>query len=265
MPDKTKWDIDNENFNHFFHKLSALMTEKQREVLPKDLYFKLFKRGGDYDIKSTNKLSFLAKLFILIKALRKRVIIIVEDENGMDSEQYFNYMELVRKRKYDVSSAERLIEDTIFVTGNKELVDTFHGINGLSVSPAYNYIVASKQKIPPNKITEFIKKTEYICSHLVHYEANRKRIAMLTGLNFSEWMVLINLFHGNEVVSSSIYKITYKHSFNSSATKLKLAVSSLQKRGYIQKYGAMSNARVQITALGKDKTVEILKNYVLNH
>ncbi len=65
MADKTRFDIDNENFAYFFAKEAALMTEKQRFLLPKELYFKLFKRGGAVDTDSTYKLSFLAKLFIL--------------------------------------------------------------------------------------------------------------------------------------------------------------------------------------------------------
>lgn len=264
MADKTKWDVDNENFNHFFHKLSALMTEKQREVLPKDLYFKIFKRGGAYDTTSTNKLSFLAKCFILIKALRKRLIIMVEDDNeGMDEEEYFKYKKLLSKRQFSISGAESLIEDSVFVLGNKELFETYSRLNELSCSTAYNYIVKSKNPVA-NHVEEHKKQMSYVVRFLVNYESNRKRIHMNSGINFSEWLTLIALYHGNEMQGSRIYKEIYKHSFNSSATKIKVAFGTLELRGYIEKFGKSNGMKMRITPLGKDKINSILNQYVVN-
>jgi hypothetical protein len=265
MADKTRWNVENENFDYFFQKESSLMTEKQREVLPKELYFKLFNRGGKVDTTSTNKISFLAKLFILIKALRKRVIILIEDENeGMDKEQYFKYRELLKSRKYNTTSSEGLITDAVFVLGNTELMDTFHRLNSLSVSNAYNYLVSSKQVKLKNKTADYITHLIYITKFLTFYESNRKRISMLTGINFPEWLVLIALFNGGEMQGSQLYKSTYRYGFNSSATKIKQAFGTLQTRNYIQKHGRDRGAKMQITALGRSKVIEILEKFVLN-
>ncbi len=247
--DKTKWDIDNENFNHFFHKLSALMTEKQRELLPKDLYFKVFNRGGAYDTKSSNKLSFLAKCFILIKALRKRLVIMVEDDKeGMDEEEYFKYKKLLSKRQFSVSGATNVIEDSVFILANKELFDTYSKLNELTCSPAYNYLIKGKNPIP-NKVEEHKKQMAYIAKFLVYYESNRKRIHMNSGINFSEWLTLIALYHGEEMQCAKLYREIYKHSFNSSATKIKLSFGTLQLRGYIEKIGLTNGAKMRITPL----------------
>ena len=264
MADKTRWNLENENFDHFFHKESTLMTEKQREILPKELYFKLFNRGGKVDTTSTSKLSFLAKLFILIKSCRKRVVILIEDENGMDEEEYFKYKELLKGRKATQSGAAELIEDAVFVTGNKELIDTFHSLNSLSVSPAYNYLISAKNPKLKNKTADYINAVTYVTRFLTHYESNRKKLTMLTGINFPEWLVLIALFHGKEVKGSELYKATYRYGFNSSATKIKVAFGTLQVRGYIQKHGNNSGAKMQITALGKDKVIELMNKFVIN-
>lgn len=262
MNPKTRIDISNDNFDHFFAKESALLTEKQRELLPRDFYFKLFKRGGTFDTTSTSKLSFLSKIFILIKALRKRVIILVEDEKGMDEEEYFKYKKLIKSRDYSVSRSEDLIEDAIFVLANKEIIDTYSYLNLISVSPAYSYLVKAKN-VPKNRVAEYKKQMEYVCKFITNYESNRKRIHMNSGLNISEWMVLIALYHGKEVVSSTLYNEIYKYTFNSSKTKIKVAFGTLQQKNYIQKTGQSKGSKIRITAFGIDKINEELQKNAL--
>lgn len=262
--DKTKWDVSNENFNFFFHKLSALMTEAQREALPKDLYFKLFKRGGAYDTTSTNKLSFLAKCYILIKALRKRLVIMIEDDKeGMDEQEYFEYKKLLAKRQYTVSGASDLIEDSVFVLANKELFETFSHLNELSCGKAYNYLVKSKNPIP-NKTAEHIEQQDYVARFIVNYESHRKLIHMNSGLNMSEWLVLIALYHGEEMKGSHIYTNIYKYTFNSSKKKIKWAYGTLENKGYIEKIGRLKWMKLKITPLGRAVTTEILNKRLIN-
>ncbi len=265
MPDKTKWDVSNENFDYFFANQSKMMTESQRLSLPKDLYFKLFKRGGDVNSESTYKLSFLAKIFILIKALRKRVFILVEDENGMTEEEYFKYREMLFKHKYTISSSDELITDSVFVLANKDVMDTYSRLNRLSTSNAYNYLIKSKNSVRlRSKQSDYVTQVNYICKMLAFYESNRKRIAMQMGLEFTEWLVLIYLFHGGMVKGSDIYKSWYKHSYNSSSRKIKQAFGTLQIRGFVNKIGESRGAKLEITALGRDKVIDIMDKFVLN-
>jgi hypothetical protein len=264
MADTTKWDIDNENFSYFFERESDRMTESQRLSLPKELYFKLFNRGGKVDTTSSSKLSFLAKLFILIKALRKRTFILIEDENGMDIEKFFEYREALKKYKYDVTSAEGLITDTVFVLCNKEVMDTYSHLNKLSVSPAYNYLIKTKNAGPRNKTAEYISQINYIVKVFSFYESNRKRITMQMGIEFSEWLVLIYLFQGGQMLGSAIYKSWFRYSYNSSSTKIKKAFGTLQHRGFIVKIGESRGAKLEITALGRERVCEILTKFALN-
>lgn len=261
----TTFDLENENFNYFFHKLSALMVESQREVLPKDLYFKLFKRGGDYDSKSSNKISFLGKIFILIKALRKRMIIIVEDEKeGMSIEEFFKYKDLVPKRNYSTQAAVDLIDESVFVLGSKELVDTYSYLNHLSTSPAYNYLIKAKNVDASSKSEEEYSRTIYICRFLQNYESVRKKITMTTGITMSEWLILISCYDGNELHPANLYNHIFRHSYNSSRTKLKVAYGTLYNKALIDRIGYGRFMKIRITALGKDKVNEILKNLVVN-
>lgn len=264
MANKAKWDVENVNFDHYFHKLSALMTEKQRDTLPKELYFKIFKRGGAYDTTSTNKLSFLAKCFILIKALRKRVIIMIEDDNeGMDEQEYFEYKKLLSKRQYTISGASDLIEDAVFVLGNKELFETHSRLNELSCSSAYNYLIKAKNSLP-NKTAQHSIEQDYVAKFIVNYESHRKLIHMNSGLNMSEWLVLIALYDGEDMAGGKLYNDIYKYTFNSGKTKIKIAYGTLEARGYLSKHGKWKWMKLRITPLGRHIVTEIINNRLIN-
>lgn len=263
MP-KLKYDIQCENFEHFFAKEAAGMQENQRELLPKELLFKLFTKGYRVNTKSSSKLSLVAKLFVLFRSLRKRWILIVEDdENGMNEEEYFKMKKLTSKQDYGQDNANELISHGTFVLGCSELVNTYGKLNSLSTSPAYNYLTKSKNKdyLRPD---DYIRDMNYINRFLSNYEANRKRITMNTGLSMADWLVLTHIYHGNLVDSSPIYKEFFKYSYNTSATKIKQSFSSLQTRGLIEKTGVTKGAKIRITSLGKDKINQLVSKYVVN-
>lgn len=260
-----KFDISSQNFDNFFAIHVAGIGEKEREMLPRELNFKIFKKGHRPDAKGLTKLSFLSKIFILVKALRKRMVILVEDENGLGQEEYFEYMKLAGAKKQELTlfAGEKLVTDAIFVLAKKEVMDTYCYMNELSASKPYNYLSKGKN-LQLNKTTRDLKERMYITQFLSYYESNRKRLTINTGVNFSEWMVLIYLYGKDYTPSVTIHKDWYRYSFNSSATKLKQAVKSLQNRGYIEKIGSTFKLQIRITTIGKKKCDELVAKYVVN-
>lgn len=259
-----RFDISSQNWDNYFAIQVAGLGEKQKEELPRELMYKIFKKGYKQDPNGITKLSFLAKIFILVKALKKRMVIIVEDENGLDQEEYFKYMELQKtKQKLELFPAKELVTEATFVLAKKDVMDTFIYMNEVCASKPYNYV--SKAKNPQiNRTAKDQKERAYIARFLSFYESNRKRLTINTGVNFSEWMILIYLYEGEYMKSSTIHKDWYKYSFNSSATKLKLAFSSLQQKGYVEKIGGMSNAKLRISSIGKNKCDELMIKYAIN-
>lgn len=259
-----KYDISSQNFDNYFSIQVAGIGEKQKDELPRELNYKIFKKGYKQNANGITKLSFLSKIFVLVKALRKRMVILVEDENGLSMEEYLKYMSLTpKKQELTLFAGENLVTDATFVLAKKEVMDTYVYMNELSASKQYNYL--TKGKNPQiNKTTKDVKERAYLARFLSYYESNRKRLTVNTGINFSEWMVLIYLYEGDYMKSSTIHKDWYKYSFNSSATKLKLAFSSLQQKGYVDKIGGMSNAQLRISTLGKKKCDDLMSKYALN-
>lgn len=259
-----KFDISSQNLDNYFAIQVAGIGEKEKEMLPRELNYKIFKKGYRQNAIAITKLSFLAKIFVLVKALRKRMVILVEDENGLDQEEYFKYMELSKKKQeLTLFAGKELVTDAAFVLAKKEVMDTYTYMNELSASKPYNYL--SKGKNPQvNKVAKDLKERAYIARFLSYYESNRKRLTINTGINFSEWMVLIYLYDGEFMPSVTIHKDWYKYSFNSSATKIKQAVKSLQNRGYVEKIGSTFKAKVRITTIGRKKCNDLLAKYVIN-
>jgi len=259
-----KYDIQCDNFDEYFAFEVAKASENQRALLNKELLNSLYSFSNKARSQKIKKMNFFSKMFVLFKMLKKRCIIIVEDEaNGMDEEAFFKWKKMLAKQEYTTGSSDELITQAFFALGNKELVDTFHKLNGLSTSRAYSYMVNSKNKSPKAK-TSWQDNMDYIFRFLSHYEGNRKRISMQTGLNMPEWLVLIYLYKGEWTQGKAMHQDWYKYSFNSSAKEIRRAFRPLQDRGYIEKTGVTVDAKFRITALGRDKVNEIAQKFIVN-
>lgn len=260
-----RYDIDNENFSYYFLQQAAKMGEQQKQSLPKELLYKVFKKGYRLNAPGTAKLSLLEKLFILIKSLNKRWVIIIEDElNGMTVEDFYKYKELSKKKNFiNQENAELLINEGIFVLGGTDLMDTFQKLNDLNTKAAYNYLMKVKTKnyLEPD---QYRRNMSYVSRFISHYESQRKPMTMATGISMPEWLTLLFLYDGQEKVCSVLYKDKFKHSYNCSSTKLKQSFGTLQIKGLIIKHGARATAKFQITSLGKQKVNDLMAKYVVN-
>lgn len=259
-----KFNIDCENFGYYFLSQSSGMSEKQKDQLPKELLYKLFIKGHRINTKSSSKLGFIEKMYVLVRALNKRFVVLIEDdEQGMTEKEFFEYKEQTKKRNYTSDSATNLESEGIFVLGNNELLESFHRLNNLSKSPAYNYLARTKNK-------NYLKPDEWktgmnlMMNWINNYESQRKKITMQAGINMAEWIVLTYLYDGIERQGSFLYKEKFKYSYNTSSTKIRLAFCTLQNRGFIVRNGIKAAAKFQITPLGKAKLNEINSKYLVN-
>jgi hypothetical protein len=264
MPNKTIFDIDCQELDLFFAHEIEKISPTAKEDIPRDIAFKLFRGGGKFNTKSTSRLGFLAKLYILWKCLKKRWWIVIEDEdNGMTPGQFIELRKAYKKRDYGSEQAQTLVSSGSLIMADKELCATFAYLNRLSVSPAYNYLIKGKNKTS-SPTAEWGNQMKYICSVFARYEANKKSWVSGIGVSIPEWLVLLYLYPGKEVVGSPIYKEFYKRAYQSSPTKLRRCFGVLQSKGLVQKTGEGKGARLSITALGIDTVNRILTKFAIN-
>lgn len=261
---KTRFDISSENLDLYFADQIPHLTPESKDGLPRDIIFKLFRKGGEFNSTSTSKLGFLAKLYVLWRALNKRWWIVIEDEDrGLTPGQFMDLRKASKKRDYGVEQAQTLVMSGTLVLASKELGDTLTFLNSLSSSPAYNYLVKTKNSTK-NEVTESNKNDIYVARFLVNYEGRKKDIVAQTGLSMPELYVLMALYHGGEVSGATLYNQVYKRAYQSSPAKIKLAFGTLQRRKYINKYGITRGAKLQITPTGKSVMRGIMDKYLLN-
>jgi DNA-binding MarR family transcriptional regulator len=264
MPNKSIFDISCENADLYFDRHLPQLTPEAKDGLPRDIIFKIFRKGGVYNSKSTSKLSFLAKLYIMVRSLKKRWYLVIEDEeNGIGLDQFKDINQAVKDREYSVPNAERFLATGSLILANKELSDTFSYLNRLCMSPAANYLLRAKNSTK-NRTTENEKAAEYVVRFLVHWEGIKKELVSKSLLSIPEVLVLLALYKENELKGSVLYHGTFKRAYQSSPGKIKAAFRTLHSKGYIIKFGVTSDSKVQITPLGREILRGILDKYVVN-
>ena len=72
MPEKTRFDIESENFDFYFANQINHIPYEAKEHLPSDISFKLYRSGSNFLASTTGKLKFIDKLYILWRAMKKR-------------------------------------------------------------------------------------------------------------------------------------------------------------------------------------------------
>lgn len=264
MIGKSRFDISCENLDLYFaHELEKI-TPQAKDGLPRDLIFKIFRKGGEVNTTSTSKLSFISKLFILVKSLRKRWYLIIEDEeSGIKMEDFKNISRLLKERDLGTDKVNNLMVRGGFLLGGKEVCDALQYLNMLSASPTYNYVMKTKNSVS-NPTTEADKAVVGVTKFLIHYENCKKQMVSQTGLAMPEFYVLLYLYRGDRIQSSLLYHDVFKRAYQSSPTKVKMAFGTLQHKGYITKYGNTSKTFLEITPLGRSFFRGVMDKYVLN-
>ena len=263
MAEKTLLDISSENFDSFLINNAKNAHANAKEELPIDFSFKLYKAGGKLNQKFAAKLNVLQKLYVLWKALGKRVYIVIEDENqGITPGGFMEVLKANKKRDYGSERVKEFVGDANFVLADKQLSDAISYLNNLCHSPAYRYLSRVKNQ-PVNQTTQYREQMSYVAKFLAFYESNKKKWVLETGVTIPEFFVLLYTYHGREVLGSEMYRSFYKRSYQSSPAKIKTAFGSLQHKGYLRKTGIGRGALLSITALGVDLMNGILTKYAI--
>lgn len=261
--DKTVLDISCESLDLYFAHHLDKITPEAKEKLPRDIAFKLFRRGGEWNSKSTSRLNFVSKIFVMLRALKRRFFLLIEDhENGIGIDQFLALRQTGEYRELTMEAAEK-IGPVAMILANKELSDFFQYLNAVSTSPAYRYLMRNKN-VPENRVDAANRQMEYIVRFLVAWEGRKKELVANIGLSIPEIFVMLCLFDGEEHAGGPIYKATFKRAYQSSPAKIRTAFCSLRDKGYITKYGSTKGSTLQITALGRDVLRQALQKYAVN-
>jgi len=261
-----KYDFVSDNFVNYFLAQIKGLTSSQKEKIPEVLRLKLYSKSDNekFVVGRSNSLTIFQRLFILWRVMRKKIYIVIEDEdNGLSIEDFIKAKEWGEGRTVNEDRAGWLISQGHFVLGNKDLCEAFHYMQMISVSSAYKYLLTLKN-LKPTKYHNYKVETDYIHSLIMNYESRKKLISRNAGVTVPEWYVLLYFSDGKEKGASSIYTGQYFNSHNASRMQLLNAIKSMVDRGFLTKYGKTFKATYIISPYGLDKLYEITSKYVIS-
>lgn len=264
MPQKTLLDIGGENFDLYFAREIEKITPEAKDKLPADIRFKLFRRGGEWNSKSTSRLRFLERLLVFLLSLKKEFILVVADEEkGIGLDQFIELRKSIKDRDLSVYAGDQVIQKGSFYLGDRELMSAVQYLNQVSTSPAYNFLLRAKN-LPENNYDKADKEMLHITRFLMFWEGNKKTAVASTGLAMAEIYVLLYLFDGKEKPGSELYQDKLKRAYQATSSKIRLAFTTLYHKGLITKYGGTKGLKLQITSPGKVVARQIITKYAVN-
>lgn len=259
------YDIQNDNFELFFEKQLEGITESGRAVLTKIMDGKLYQADEKTVRKSQiRKTPFLAKLWILYRALKKRVWIVVEnEETGLSMEDFVALREAIKKRDFGQKRAEGLMTNATFVTASKDLGEYLDYMAHLSSSPIYRYLNGYRDFKKTNT-SEYKDQMDFIVKMIRFYEGNKTRWLEEKRITLSEYYVLLYLYDKEFVKGSDMYKNAFRRASGTSAYSIRTAWGTLSAKGLIVKSGTKRSMRMRITPMGTELINYVLHNYAIN-
>jgi|JI10StandDraft_1071094.scaffolds.fasta_scaffold05061_19 hypothetical protein len=260
------FDIQNDNFELFFEKQLEGITEAGKQALPTNLIGKLFYVTDQKTINRNQirRIPFLGKLWILYRSLKKRIWIVVEnEETGLSMEDFVALREAMKKRDFGQKKAEGMMTNATFVTGSKELGEYLDYMNYLSASPVYRYLNGYRNFKKTNP-AEYKDQMDFIVRMMRHYEGNKTRWMEEKGLTLPEYYVLLYLYDKEFVKGTEMYKNTFRRANSSSPYSIRAAWSTLSSKGLIIKSGSRKGMKLRISPMGVELINYILHNYAIN-
>lgn len=260
-----KWEIDNENFDHYLTELFKGMSDAQKSKLPIDLSIK-FDKGVKQAI---SLLTFVQKLYVLSVAFGKDISLIIEDEKGINEKTFTSIKKSEAGKKKTGELVDEFRTAGAFFLGNHDLMNWLEYANMVCATPMYKLMSGYKSEMKDrSRVQQRAKTTKEsvggILEMLVHYEGNKKRMATDYDISPGEWYALM-FFYMGESIPTTFYDDKFLYSYLSNRRSLSVALTSLKRKGMLDTRGESRNIKYYITPKGREMLIKIMERIVLGY
>jgi len=259
-----KWEIDNENFDHYMQDLLKKMTDGQKANLPIELVIKLDK-GAKYAV---SMLTFVQKLYVLSTAFNKKISLILEDESGISESDFLSILKAKSGKVKTRELVDGLRAAGAFFLGDHDLMSGLEYANMVCATPMYKMMsdfksdIKDKSKVQ-HRAQRVRESVNGILQFLINYDGNKKRMSSDYNLNPAEWYALMFFYRGENAPSA--YLEEYKYSYTSNSRTLGVALTNLKRRGYLDTRGAVRSTRYYITPKGREVVLKIMERIIFSY
>lgn len=266
MPLKTlrNLDIYAPNFDYMLLQKINNMTPDQRELIPPELKFKIFKKKE----ASVDNMNFTEKMYLLSVCFKQTVIIATMDEDAnISAKEFKNVIEAQKGNLKNVDILEAMHVKGLFVQSDKELMRAWQYMNHLQGTDIYDLIKgahpreASKREL---KFKNYQRNIAGVVRAFANYESKKKDVLINFQISVPKLYALLYFYDG-EKKGSDFYNIAFKHAYTSNRGDLSSALAELYQNGYLDRRGARKNMRYSITSRGIEFLIRILNKLIYNY
>lgn len=259
MADKIQ--LQNEAFDLYFAAAASNLSQRQRESLPLTIYRGLFLKNQNFKVSS---LSFMRKLYILLKALNKRFFLVIEDqENGISPDNFMAFVQAEKARELMPDSPWENSVNYSFCLADKSLVEWLSYLGGICDSPAYKYSLKLKNE-NLKQFPKFKEEITYLTKLLVRFETKKRAIERDRGITMSELYLLLYLYDGGKKKLPSFYNDVFKYTIGCSRRTMTDALRKMLFEKSVEKFGGFRTSEYRITPYGAQMVNEIIKSHIVS-
>lgn len=266
MPGKTlrNLDIYVPNFDDMLLRRLNSSTPEQRELIPAELKFKIFKKKD----ASVDQMNFTEKMYLLSVCFKQSIIISTLDEDaGISAKEFKNAIET---QKGNINNRELLNNmqiPALFVQSDKELMRAWQYMNYVQCSEIYELIKAAHPREASKRETKYKtyqRNLAGVLRTIFNYESQKKDVIINFGLTAPKLYALLYFYDG-EKKGADFYKVAFKHAYNSNRGDLSQAMAALHTDGYLIGRGARTNRRYAITSKGIELLTRVMNKLIYNY
>lgn len=243
-------EIYNEYFNLYFVEQLNSLTPYQRNLIPKELLFKIFQRGN---VASSARLNFNERVWILTNVFDYSFAMVISSKDGIGPKDFKNAVKAQNGNLNNSELLEPMNINAAFVLGDKDLMKSLLYMNHVCTSPIYllvkKEITANAENKPNTRFKDAKDRLATVSKLLINYEANKRRMAMDYGVDTCQWLALL-FFSTGEKLGTEFYNETMRYSYNSSKVNLFKGLKSLYDKGYLDRRGTKFELRYSLTSKG---------------
>ncbi len=257
-------DIYVPNFDHTLVQKLENMQPEERELIPNQLKFKIFKNGK----ASVEKMNFTEKMYLLSVCFKETIIIATMAEDGGLGVNEFKKVFDAQKGK--IKNSELLEDDnikTLFVQSDKELMRAWQYLNHVKCSEIFNLVKGSHPNNISKKEAKFNAYNRNLANLMrlfTHYESNKKNVIINFKLSVPKLYALLYFFEG-EKFGKDFYNYAFRHSYTSNKGDLSAALTDLFRDGYLTRRGNRQQLKYSITSKGIELVTRVMNKLIYNY
>jgi hypothetical protein len=251
------------NFDHHLLRLLETMSPQQKELVPSELIFKMFKNG----LAVVDKLNFIEKMYLLSVCFKQTIFVGTMAENGLSAKDFKNAIEAQKGNIRNSDLLDDMKLPVAFIQGDKELIRAMSYMNHTQCSDIYNLVRGAHPKNiskRESKFREFQQAQGNLMKMIAHYEGNKKDVLIHHNLSVPKLYALLYFFDG-EKFGKDFYNVAFRHAYTSNRADLSTALKELNNEGYLNRRGGRMVLKYAITAKGLDLATKVMNKLIFNY